>query len=212
MGSASRHSGVTLIEVAVSTALVGFVLVAALETLGGAMRMTRQTRDGVDANTLAETLMAEVIALPYSDPEGAASALGLEADEVVSSSDRSTYDDVDDFHGWLQSPPEDRDGTPIPGYTGWSRKVEISYLHAEPVGSKLGASTRDLGLKQVRITVVNPQGAPTELFAIRGPYGPNEAPAPFDATRVTAFRAEVSVGGGATVRKSVALKNLAEAP
>ncbi len=204
--------GVTLVEVAVSTALVGLVLVAALETLGGAMRTLRQTGDSMNANTLAATLMAEVIALPYSDADGSTTDLGLEADEAAISNDRSLYDDVDDFHGWSRTPPESRDGTELAGYSGWKRCVEISYLGATPVAGELEATTEDQGQKRVRVVVIDPQGVMTDLYAIRCPQGPNEAPAPFDATRVTAIEAQIGVGGGETVRGSVALNNLAESP
>ena len=207
-----KKTGVTLIEVAVSTALVGLVLVAALETLGGAMRTMRQTSTELKAHTLAETLLAEVIALPYSDPDGAASSLGLESDETLSVGERSLFDDVDDFEGWMKSPPEDRAGVAIPDGDGWTREVEVTYLAATPSSGQLVTASSDEGLKRVRVSVTDPQGVVTEIHAIRSPYGPNEAPAPFDVTRVTSFEATLSVGSGDTVRKGAALTNLAEEP
>ena len=46
---------------------------------------------------LAEALMDEVLRLPYSDPDGA-SAPGPEAGET----ERSDYDNIDDFHGFAE--------------------------------------------------------------------------------------------------------------
>lgn len=207
-----RKPGVTLIEVAVSTVLVGLVLVAALETLGGAMRTMRRASTELQAHTLAETLLMEVVALPYSDPDGNSTGIGLESDEGSAAGDRTAFDDLDDFQGWSESPPEQRLGSSIAGCTGWTRTVEVAYLKATPASGLLATSVNDQGLKKVTVLVIDPDGTKTSLYAIRSPYGPNEAPAPFDATRVTTVEATLAVGGGASVRKGVAIPNLAEEP
>ena len=206
-----RH-GVTLIEVSISTALVGLVLVAALETLGGAMRTMRQTASELQAHSLAETLLAEVIALPYTDPTVDSGTLGLESDESAYGGDRRLYDDLDDFAGWKVSPPKDRDGAALAGYDGWTRQVEVEYVTFSSFTSGFITSNRDLGLKRVRVTVADPAGRTTEVDAIRSPYGPNEAPAPFDATRCTTLDATITLGSGATVQKAVTTTNLVEEP
>lgn len=207
-----QQLGVTLIEVSVSTALVGLVLVAALETLGGAMRTMRQTSSELKAHALAESLLAEVIALPYTDPTVDSETLGLESDESVFGSNRSLYDDLDDFVGWTNSPPQDRDGDALEDYDDWTRQVEVTYVTASSFTSGFITTNRDQGLKRVRVTVTDPAGAITEVDAIRSPYGPNEAPAPFDTNRFTALDATITLSSGAKAQKAAATTNLLEVP
>ncbi len=38
---------------------------------------------------------------------------------------RGTYDDIDDYHGLNQSPPQDSSGTNMPGYDGYTVNVSV---------------------------------------------------------------------------------------
>ncbi|MCF6338398.1 MAG: prepilin-type N-terminal cleavage/methylation domain-containing protein [Gammaproteobacteria bacterium] len=38
---------------------------------------------------------------------------------------RATYDDIDDYHGLNQSPPQDSSGTDMPGYAGYTVNVSV---------------------------------------------------------------------------------------
>lgn len=208
----AQRVGVTLMEVAISTALVGVVLVASLETLAGAVRAGRETSDQLMGQALADAMLAEVVALPYSDPDDDSSSLGLEADELSNANDRTQFDDLDDYDGWKQTPPEARDQTALDDYDDWTRRVDVDFVQFSSFGVGLGITNVDRGIKRIVVTVIDPSGVTTTREAIRSPDGPTEAPAPFAATRVSAIDVTLTLGEGSAVSRRVALTNLAEEP
>lgn len=209
----TARRGATLVEVSVSTLLVGVVLAAALETVGGAMRTTRQTTAAVDACELAELMLAEAIALPYEDPDGDSVGIGQESGEPTLTLDRIAADDLDDLDGYSRTPPEHRDGTPVAGYAGWAQLFRVRYVQAErAAGGGLPNTANDEGLKRIRVELTDPSGDTWNFYTIRSAYGAADTAAPFDATRVTAVEVTAEVGGAAAIHKSAAVTNLAETP
>ena len=89
---------VTLVEALIAMLiLAGAVVAVSQAVLAGQM----QSADAVHrrrAVELATTLMEEIVRLPYNDPDGASSP-GPEAGE----SNRSAYDNLDDFHGFTEA-------------------------------------------------------------------------------------------------------------
>jgi prepilin-type N-terminal cleavage/methylation domain-containing protein len=65
--SGESHRGLTLVEVVVSTMIVGLMTVASLHTLGAATRSSLTTGDRAVALGLADDLMAEILSAPYDD-------------------------------------------------------------------------------------------------------------------------------------------------
>ena len=59
------EAGFSLIEVTVSTLIVGLLLVVAMRSLGAALRAGRSTADRGVAALLAEDLMAEILQKNY---------------------------------------------------------------------------------------------------------------------------------------------------
>jgi prepilin-type N-terminal cleavage/methylation domain-containing protein len=132
--------GFSLIEVTVSTLLVGVLLAAALSATGQSLLGQRKTADREVARLLADTLLAEILLQNYSEPGEADPPCGPDAGET--SANRTTFDDVDDYCGAVDSPPTTEDGTAIPGLTGWERQVTSDYVDSETlavVGSDEGA-------------------------------------------------------------------------
>lgn len=213
MSRTQPQRGVTLIEVAVSTVLVGVVLVASLETLGGSMRTTRATTETIDAFNLLEQMAAEVRVAPFEDPDGNTSGLGIESGEPASPANRLAFDDVDDYEGFSTSPPASPDGTPVTGYDGWTQSFAVWFITASSASTNLRPTiANDEGLRQVRCQLTSPDGTEHRLWVLRSAYGPSEEPAPFDTTRVTGVEVEVEVGTANPIRKAVAVDNLPEAP
>jgi prepilin-type N-terminal cleavage/methylation domain-containing protein len=139
------RSGFSLIEVAVSSILVGSILVAALGTVGAVMRFRSSTSDSVRAALLAADLLAEIQNQPYADPNQTP-AFGKESGETA----RSQFDDVDDYDTWAESPPKNRAGTNLTGFTGWARSVTVVRAQRSAPMQNAGS---DEGLKRIRITV-----------------------------------------------------------
>ena len=158
-----RRTGLTLVEVVVSTLIVGVMTVAALNALGAATRSSRTAGDRAIALGLADDLMAEILATAYSDPDETPE-FGPEDSE--SASTRADFDDVDDFHGWNRMPPESRDGIALPDRDDWRRRVIVTrVVPANPTQATSGAA--DQGAKRIQVVVEYRDTVLVEQVAVR---------------------------------------------
>ncbi len=143
----SKARAFTLVEAAVSIALVGGLLVASLDLLGATTLGHKGMGDQGRAQLLALGLMSEILAQYYEEPDDTP-VFGREGAE--SGSDRGDYDDVDDYHDWTSSPPETKDGTGMGQLTGWERSVTVEYVQPEDPTTTSGTDT---GVKRITVTV-----------------------------------------------------------
>jgi Tfp pilus assembly protein PilV len=142
----TRRSGLTLIEVTIASILVGTILAASMRTAGSVLRFRSQSSDSSRAALLADDLLNEILALPYIDQDETA-VFGYEPSE---SAGRTAFDDVDDYHNWIESPPVLKTGAALPDHTGWERSVSVAYaLRTDPSQS----SGSDQSLKRITVTV-----------------------------------------------------------
>jgi MSHA pilin protein MshD len=153
--------GFALIEAVLSVLIVSLLLVAALNVLGGSRAGQAWNSNRLRAHYLASDLMAEILDKPYADP-GATPIFGPEPAEIIAG--RTTYDDVDDYSGYTESPPKDRTGAVIPGLTGWRRDVAVAYVTPANVTV---TSLTDQGVKRITVTVSRNGGTFAKLVALR---------------------------------------------
>ncbi|MBT8484419.1 MAG: prepilin-type N-terminal cleavage/methylation domain-containing protein [Phycisphaerales bacterium] len=180
--AASR--GFTLIEVTLSLLIVGVVLVSSLYALGAVARLGRTVVDDDRARLLARSLLAEVIQSPYEDPDGSP----VFGREFESGSTRDGWDDVDDYHGWSASPPQAKDGTPLSGFTDWTRQVSVAYAST----GALATAVAETGLKRITVTVTDPSGVVTTVEALRSRASSYEQAPALDTQILTFVGIEVT--------------------
>ncbi len=171
-----RARGLTLVEMVVSILLVGMLLVAAFGTIGATQRTRYAAADQRRAWDLAQALMSEILEQQYADEEDMALlqqvvlglgtpitvTLGLDLGEPAST--RAPFDDIDDYHGWTASPPQEKDGTVLSNLTGWTRSVAVATVqHSKPTV----VSSQDDGLKRITVTVQYDGTTLAELVALR---------------------------------------------
>ena len=132
MALGSKHGGkclkrpaFTLVEAVISLVIISGLLVAALNTVGASRLSQYKTSLRCQGQLLAQSLLAEIVAQAYADPNGAA-VFGPETGE--GSSTRTDFDDVDDYDNWLASPPTEKDGTPMSTWTDWQRMVTVEWI------------------------------------------------------------------------------------
>ena len=162
-----RRSAFTLVEATISLLIVATMLTAALATVGTSSRNRDQQQEMLRGATLARRLMSEIVAQKYQQPNATTTVLGPETGET-----RATFNDVDDYAGYTDSPPVDQSGTAISGYTGWSRSVEVKW--ADPATLLPAATQSETGVKRIVVTVTSPSGRSWSVSAIRTKYSQYE--------------------------------------
>jgi hypothetical protein len=151
----------TLVEATMAMLLVSLLLVAAMRATAGSGLAQYKTAERSTARLLADGLISEITALSYEDPDSTP-AFGFESGE--SSTSKSAWDDVDDFHGWVESPPQFRAGTAMSGLSEWERSVTVERVNAS-VPSETAQS--ETGAKRITVTVQRNKLVAATRVAIR---------------------------------------------
>ncbi|QDU57437.1 type IV pilus modification PilV family protein [Aeoliella mucimassa] len=203
----THRAGTSLAEVVIATLLVGVLLIAALESAGSAALGTRNRASNVKSTLLAQELLAEVMSMPYQDPDPRANiTFGLEADELSGPSERANFDDIDDYDGWSESPPTTRAGIPLDGYSGWQRSVVVvKHMYSHPA-TTLADGELDDGLRSITVNVEDPTGNVTSLTAFRTEQGALEQPTGLDRTIISNVTIAIT-SNGQTVRSGANIMN-----
>jgi len=128
--------------------VIAVMLVAAVHAVGGSAATRARVTKRVVGPYLADGLMAEILAQSYQDPTSP--VFGPEVSGGESAVSRATWDDVDDYNGWVESPPQDKDGTVIAGMTGWERSVAVVWVNPADLTQ---VSATESGVKRITVTV-----------------------------------------------------------
>lgn len=192
-----RRRGMTLAEVIVSTLLVGLLMTGALVSVGASARSASTAADARDAAALARQLLDEIAALPYEDANQTAS-YGLESGETAAPGARTHCDDLDDYINWIDSPPKDRGGAAIPGFTGWQRTADVVKVHDVDYSQRSDGSS-DKGYRLVTVTVISPTGKTATLRVYRTKDAGSLQAQGVGQSLVTWVGASLQSGGGKPV-------------
>ena len=194
-GVSPRGSGgFSLVEALVAAGIVGLMLVASMNLLTGAVRARAADNDHRTALMLAQQLMAEIQQQSYKDPTALGLVFGPEPGEwtppPAGPGDRSAFDDVDDYNGFVEQPPRLKDGTLLSGYGTWKRTVTVKWV--QPAG--LGTSLTDTGLELIKVSAVDSRGRETAVTALRSAYTATDPP-PAGTTSLLFTAVELDAGG-----------------
>jgi type II secretory pathway pseudopilin PulG len=202
----SSPRGLTLVEVTVSTLIVGCLVVASLQSVGNMSRTAATTNQVHDGQSLAQDLLREVLAQGYADPADAAvTTWGSESGE----SNRAAFDDLDDYDDWSESPVTDAAGNALVGYAGWSRTVVVKKLNTWDYSIRSDTST-DTGLRSVTVTAISPGGKTTTLAVYRHSDGGTKQPLSANAETVSWVGCTLKLGENAPSTMSASVSNHAE--
>ncbi|MEX0775629.1 MAG: prepilin-type N-terminal cleavage/methylation domain-containing protein [Phycisphaeraceae bacterium] len=115
----------TLMECLFATTVLAVAALAVAQAVSSGQAQTQAALGGERAQMLAQTLMEEVLALPYADPGGGAVA-GPDAGE----SSRALFDNADDFHNFSEAAGALRDHAAVlypTIFQTYSRQVTAVY-------------------------------------------------------------------------------------
>lgn len=188
--------------------LVGTVVVGSISLLGASVRTHTVGCDMVKGPLLADALMAEIVSMPYYDPESGSGSNSTNSDE--SSVNRADFDDVGDYDDWSTSTVQDKQGNLLSEYTGWSRSVQVKWA------DRLAANEwwlYDTGIKRIVVTVTAPDGTVTTRFGMRSKEGSLEQKPTLDKTVVSHIESTLTLGASSeTANSSINLLNHVEDP
>jgi hypothetical protein len=193
-----------LVEVVVSTLLVGVLLVASTKTVGAVFRTRRVNAGLTEREVLAWQLMAKILTARYEDPEETVVPIGDPANPLGRESGEGnapygSFDDVDDYLGWSRNPPENGDGFALGGYDGYTRSVDIQRVQPDTLQV---SAANETGAKLILVTVTPPVGDPVVLKALRSRFGAVEQPPMVDTTFVTFMEGKLQTGSSPAVYNS----------
>jgi hypothetical protein len=156
--------------------IIGLMFVAAMTAVGASRTSQLKTADRIRGQQLALDLMNEILEQAYWEPD-ASPLFGREGSE--SSTSRALWDDVDDYSGWTESPPQNKNGTPIAGFDGWTRSVTVTWT--DP-GDLTQGCAWPTDLKRITVTVSHSGIPVATLVAVRGAAWTSPVPASTDPT------------------------------
>jgi Tfp pilus assembly protein PilV len=143
------RAGFSLVESMLALVLASGAMVAALGVIGASAKSEAFALRRAIGQTLATELLSEACSLSFEQP-GWVGSFGVSGAEVGATA-RSTFNDVDDYNGWTESPPENSDGTSRADLDGWSRRVLVERVSlASHAGDAVAYDSR---VKRVTVTV-----------------------------------------------------------
>ena len=173
---AGARPAFSLVEAVVSTVIVACLFVAAMSTVAASKKAELSVSSRLCGQQLALDLMNEILQQAYADP---LYPLGFGLDPNESTTSRALWDDVDDYNGWTESPPQTKNGVPMAGLQGWSRSVVVEW--ADPVTLN-ATTTANTGIKRITVTVKRGDMTAASIVALRTIAWADTIPTPTDAT------------------------------
>lgn len=150
------NKGLSIVEIVVA------LLIITLAIVGFGMAIPLQTdnvtafREERMALFLAKQMMEEVQTKVYEEPSP--TAPGSFGREESLNGPRRLFDDIDDYNGWNESPPQYPDGTALngsggtPNYSNFQRQVAVDNTDDNDYGSP-ARSPGSTASKRVTVTV-----------------------------------------------------------
>jgi type II secretory pathway pseudopilin PulG len=172
-----QRNGFTIMEAAISVAIVGILMATSMTTMGQIAKARMVQAERRAAYELTLQLMTEILSQYFVDPG--------------SNSTRSTFNGVNDYNAYTESPPTRKDGTVLSDYTGWTRSVVVSYVDPNNPANTLSNST----LESITVTATAPSGKKYTLTGLRSQYGQYEYTPPSQTNFVTWVGVDVQAGG-----------------
>lgn len=142
------QGGLTLIELLIFIVVVGIAVAGVLSAMNATAQHSSDPLIRKQALAIAESLLEEILAREYNDPDGQP----LEAS-------RALYDDVGDYHGLSLNGISDMNGAAIAGLEAYSAAVAVA-------DTTLGG----IVAKRISVAVAGPGGETVALAGYRTGY------------------------------------------
>jgi len=125
--------GFLLIEASVSYVILALALVALAPLYAMTVKVNAKTQYVKVCTQLSEELLEEIRLRQWDQktPSPAAyivtgSTIGVDSGEIATN--KTTFNDIDDFNGWTESPPKDPTMNSLGNFLNYSRSVSVFYV------------------------------------------------------------------------------------
>ena len=159
----SSRKGFSQVEIAMSALIAGLILTASLNLAGSATRGQIQNNDQMRARLIISGLMAEILELPFEDPNQTP-VFGPETGETSSPARRTLFDDVDDYHNW-NSTPQTKSGTAIADDYGIRTQVQVKLVDPSQLAAGV-TGTPSTEVKQITVNALRGSMVVSSLSSI----------------------------------------------
>lgn len=150
---AKKSNGFTLIEILIALVILsmGIVMLITMFTVGMDGVVANQKR--TQATNLAQDLMDEIMGKNFDETSSGTAPGNLGPELGESSTDRSTWDDVDDYLGLEsgESPPRDAVDNELTSYNDFTRYASVWYVQSTDLNTP--EITNSTELKRISVWV-----------------------------------------------------------
>ncbi|MCF6283341.1 MAG: prepilin-type N-terminal cleavage/methylation domain-containing protein [Candidatus Polarisedimenticolaceae bacterium] len=119
-----QQSGVTLIELIVAIIIIAIGFVAVSQLFGQAAMSSADPMIKHQAVAIAESYIEEMLLLPFDEDEASGEAEGVLGPDTGETS-RALFDDVNDYHGWVDTGITNLNGTAVSGLNNFNVAVTV---------------------------------------------------------------------------------------
>ncbi len=158
-----KTKGFTFVELMIIIIYMGAVTIAMSTLIILTRKATVSNVSRIKCQKLALGLMEEVVSRRWTEKGSSSADLGPEAGEQPG--DKNSFDDVDDFNGWEEAPPQLPDGVAETGLSGFRRTVNVEYIEPGDIHSETATN-----LKKITVAVYKGDSLIVSLQAVRSAH------------------------------------------
>jgi len=150
-----NEQGMTLLEVILMIVVLSVGLTGVLVYFIQGVKNSSNSQISTVAAVLAQDLMEEIKSKCWDETSTTTSPCGGTVTPSTIGADggetRATYDDVDDYNGLSDSPPEDSQGNSMPAaFNDYTRSVSVCYVASSDLNTCTGGTSN---YKKITVTV-----------------------------------------------------------
>lgn len=159
--------GMTLVEMVISIVLMSIAITAVLSAFSTSMGRSSDALWKNKSLKLAQLYLDEILSKKYDSntPLGgipAPSPASVSCDVPAGGGNRALFDDVDDFNGVDDNPPQLVSGV-LANYSGYRVQVAVTCA-----GTEVGVAANNA--KRITVTITPPNQSPMPFSVYRGNY------------------------------------------
>jgi type II secretory pathway pseudopilin PulG len=160
--------GFTLMEATLAVVIVAFGFLATMELFASCTAENQRSQQMTTAQMLTTSIQELTTGLAFKDPYYATGGIAIEPGETL-----ARFNDVDDFDGFVSSPPIDATRAPIPELSQYTQKVEVMAIDPNRPGANYDTKAPQIqktvytGAVRVRVIIEyrrSPTDPPVEVL------------------------------------------------